>query len=309
MRKRAPLVSLASLMLLVSALAPGQARASTIAIEVRNVEFVPAGVGAFAGDTIRFNTTSGTHDLHSYAGPDFHPGTMTAGQTVDALFPGGTIRYRCTVIGHSQLNGTTCTGMCGVLSDSPPTMSPPAITFPAPGQTVDQQTITVTGTASAPANRVRLSDNGGRIGDVPVSGGSFSRQFTFAAGSHTLSAIALDPDGFQSAPVSVTFTVAAQDVAPPTVTLGQPNALLNSNPLGVSGIATDDARLVSVAVRIRNLITGEVISPPVTCPACGTPSSTFNSQTAVPRGLHEVVAIATDGAGRTGQDEVTVLVI
>ena len=289
-------------------LGPLSARAATIQIEVRNVEFLPAGAAAAAGDTVRFATTSGNHDIDTYAGAMPDAGLMSAGQSVDVTFPGGTSRYRCTF--HSTLASGVCDGMCGIVTDSPPAIPLPVITSPADGSTITTPGATVTGTAASPATRVKIYDGNNFLGDADVSGGSFSRGFNFAGGSHTLTAISLDGDGFES-PVSaeVSFTVDLADTGPPTVVLNEPDALLDTNPLGIAGIATDDKLLVSVEVEIRNLLTGQVIEPEVSCPACGTASSVFNAQSPVPIGIHEVLARARDGLGRVGEVSATVVMV
>ena len=67
------------------------------------------------GDRIRWrNPLSGSHRVVAYSSNWSYNKTVPSGESVAKRFRRrGTFKFRCTIIGHSELNDGVCSGMCG----------------------------------------------------------------------------------------------------------------------------------------------------------------------------------------------------
>lgn len=309
MKPRASLI-IGAVVVAVAAVAP--ARAASLQIEVRNTEYRPRGLPALAGDVLTWKVTSGTHTVTAYAGADFDSGPLVTNQTFTRTFGGGTVKYRCEMPGHSSLDAEgKCTGMCGTLSDTPPTVPKPAITDPVEGALFTIGGAWVRGTAASPAKTVRIAEGSNFRAIVDVVGGAFERFIEFGDGPHTITATAIDVNGFESAASTpVSFTINIPDAARPAVSMYGPSQPVELGPLNVAGVATDDKLVAYVDVEIQNPLGTTVAQPAVNCARCGLDRSVqFNVDVPLFPGLYVVVATATDGTGKTGSQSKTVIVV
>jgi hypothetical protein len=188
-----------------------------------------------------------------------------------------------------------------VISATAPSVPKPAITTPADGAVLSTPGTTIGGSATAPAEIVRVFDNGGRLFDVEVTGGTFSRGVDLSNGTHVLTAVAIHADGYESVVSdAVTITIEATDTQPPTVELSRPDGPVTLRPVDVIGVARDDTVVSSVVVTVTNLATGEVTVPPVTCSTCGTAVASFSARAPVLPGVYGIEVRATDATGNAG---------
>ena len=67
------------------------------------------------GDRIVWtNPTDRTHTVTAYSGPwDKNTSVPSGDRTAKRFRKAGTYKFRCTVTGHSSLDGGKCHGMCG----------------------------------------------------------------------------------------------------------------------------------------------------------------------------------------------------
>jgi galactose oxidase-like protein/Big-like domain-containing protein/glyoxal oxidase-like protein/Kelch motif protein len=179
-----------------------------------------------------------------------------------------------------------------------PDNTPPAvaITSPAQGATVSG---TITITANASDNRgvagVQFKANGGNIGgeDTAAPYAVNADTTTVPDGSYTLTAVARDAAGNQTASAPVTITVANQsagDISPPTVaiTSPQPGATV-SGTIAITANASDDVSVAGVQFKANGTnIGGEDNAAPYAVNA---------NTTTVPDGSYTLTAVARDAAG------------
>ncbi|NNC02241.1 OmpA family protein [Corallococcus exiguus] len=164
------------------------------------------------------------------------------------------------------------------------------ITAPVDGTTVASSTVTVTGT-SVGATSVTLTFEGNDYGPIAVDASgnwSYALPGPLADGTYTVTAVATDAAGNESAPDSVTFTV---DQTAPTVAITTP---ANSSTVGanvtVTGTTTGGA--TSVTVTFQGTDYG-----PIAVDASGNWSQALPGPLA--NGTYTVTAVAVDAAGNT----------
>ncbi|WP_306466064.1 adventurous gliding motility protein AgmC [Corallococcus exiguus] len=164
------------------------------------------------------------------------------------------------------------------------------ITAPVDGTTVASSTVTVTGT-SVGATSVTLTFEGTDYGPIAVDASgnwSYALPGPLADGTYTVTAVATDAAGNESAPASVTFTV---DQTAPTVAITTP---ANGSTVGanvtVTGTTTGGA--TSVTVTFQGTDYG-----PIAVDASGNWSQALPGPLA--NGTYTVTAVAVDAAGNT----------
>ncbi|NBC40581.1 OmpA family protein [Corallococcus exiguus] len=164
------------------------------------------------------------------------------------------------------------------------------ITAPVDGTTVASNTVTVTGT-SVGATFVTITFEGNDYGPIAVDASgnwSYALPGPLADGTYTVTAVATDAAGNESAPDSVTFTV---DQTAPTVAITTP---ANGSTVGanvtVTGTTTGGA--TSVTVTFQGTDYG-----PIAVDASGNWSQALPGPLA--NGTYTVTAVAVDAAGNT----------
>lgn len=271
------------------------ARAATHDVDVANFAFDPTPLQADPNDQIVWTWRQGTHNVTAWAGAAFSSPSQTTG-TFQATFPGGVVRYRCTL--HSALvnNGTECSGMCAVIAEDTTPPPAPSIQHPGANDTV-RSPVAVSGTSSN-AETITVKEGTTVLGEAHAeSNGAWSVTLTLQTGSHTLRAYARNIFGIDSGPSApVTFVV---DATPPAVAItspGDPSA--HPGAVVVEGNASDvEGDVASVVVTFTPLLPGSPIMAATACTGCGTPSATFTATADPPPGLWQITATATDAAG------------
>ena len=191
---------------------------ATVTVEMRNNFFSPDTVNINVGDTVTWVQRGFNHDTVSTDGL-WSSGILAANQTFSRTFnTAGTFGYFCTPHRNQGMVGTVT--VQGV-ANTPPTVT---LTAPANGATF-LTTDTITFSADA-------SDNGS-VASVQFSAGStalgtdttapYSLTATLAAGTHSITARAIDNQGARTTSGAVSITVNAPN-QPPTVTLTAPTA-------------------------------------------------------------------------------------
>lgn len=283
--------TLLALAVMSAALAPvaSQATPVTRSIDVVNDAYVARAVVAVAGDTIRWNVKGsgscdtgggcpgggGGHTVTAYSGGSFDSGivTLKANERFEAAYGGGTILYRCR--NHSLLSGPAndCAGMCGKLTDLPPSDLPtaPTVNSPVHNSTTDSRLVTFTGGVTGSAILVRMFEGATEYGHgVQISQASWQFTWSLENGTHDLYFVAEHPEGFLSAagpartvpnpdpdgsPTIVErfirVTVASSDSAPPLILLDQPRDAAN----GVGGTPQERPQ----ATRSPVIVNGRVL--------------------------------------------------
>lgn len=106
-------------------LVPGSASAHTTSLSVYNNYFSPQPGALEPGHDVTWTwgcpgygneNCATTHNVTAYAGASFSSGNLTRPASFTATMPttATAVSYRCTL--HSTLVGSTCSGMCGLLS-------------------------------------------------------------------------------------------------------------------------------------------------------------------------------------------------
>lgn len=167
------------------------------------------------------------------------------------------------------------------------TPAAPAIAFPAPGALVTASFVTVEGNAD-PGTRVTISVNtGGSLATTADASGHFSIGRQFADATHTLTAVARDTAGVDSAvSAPVTFTVDTQTPSPPQITTPSHGSATNQTTVTISGSAEPSSRV--------DVYEGSTIAS-ITAFADGT----FRASVTFTVGDHTISARASDAAGHT----------
>ncbi|HVL89585.1 MAG TPA: Ig-like domain-containing protein [Actinomycetota bacterium] len=189
---------------------------------------------------------------------------------------------------------------------------PLEITHPA-ANSFNPGTIEMQGGADPSATQVRLFEGPAEIARVPVVDGAWTATVSFATGTHTVYARAVNNGILGPASPGVTFKV---DATPPTVKVKKPQGytlfgLLAGSP--VQGWATDegpaDSRLDRVEVEYRNSLTGETVTRVASCTGCGGPSATWTESQRVLPGFYSVKATAYDKVGNATSETLLFLIV
>jgi plastocyanin len=311
--ERSPMkVRLAAALMLLVAVTPLPGRASTVrAIDVRNVEFEPGGGGAVAGDTITWTWRSGSHTVTAYKGASFDQ-QLSGGafSTFSYNYTGGLLLYYCKI--HSTVNpaNETCDGpMCGRVSDTPPVVTPPQITYPSDGSTFSSHALDIGGTVEFGVRRVRVKEGQATLGTASVTGQGWTQFLDLSNGAHVITAIAIDELGFESArSTPVTINIASpDDDKPPILGMSSPRDTAAAGPvsvrvvtgtLTVAGDAIDaDTFISSLTVTITDPA-GDVLENDWDCTGkCGTAKKVhyIAYADALP-GRYLITVVATDSA-------------
>lgn len=326
--------------LLAVALSPVAGRAAdpppTRTIEIRTAQYVAYAVAAQAGDTIAWKAMGGRHNVVSYAGPagytafdsgspnnaqgNGNPAGMTPYNTFTITYGGGVVKYRCTLAdsngkAYSTVDGNgQCAGMCGTITDNPPAdlPGPPAISSPSASSPEPSNDVFIIGTAPPGASAVKVRElfRGGAVQELPtveVVDGKWQNEWLFANGQHTIDAISIHQDGFQSDPsATVTFKVSGPDATPPTVALDRPRPVVaglavETSPLKITGRASDDIMVESIEVVVVDQLTQATYAPAVVCTKCGLEKDpAFSAEVPVGSGYYNITVTATDTSDKTG---------
>lgn len=320
---------MAAALLLVVAFAPLPGRAGQVrAIDVKNGEFEPRGIGAVAGDTITWTWRSGNHTVTAYQGATFDQ-QMTGGafSSFSYNYTGGLILYYCKI--HSQVSGTTCSGpMCGRVSDTPPTVEPPTIQSPPNGSTQVNHGFDIWGTVTqASVTKVKVKEGQATLGVANVSGQGWRQYVELSNGQHTITAIAVDEDGFESArSAPVTITVASSvDTKPPQVVITSPKDPDPANAqaslmafvsdattpgIVIGGHAIDqDSTIADVSITLTDQF-GATHDTDWVCTSCGSDKRVlFVARAMVDPGIYTIQVEAADAAGLQGSASKSAIVV
>ncbi len=180
----------------------------------------------------------------------------------------------------------------GVANTEPLSVS---ITAPSNGATVSGQvSVQATATDSASVTSVRLYVDGVLSGTGSGTSYSFRWDTTKAAnGSHILEAQASDAAGNSSAvSVSVTVSNAVADTTAPVIVMTSPaNGASATGNMLVNCVATDNVRVVKVALYVDGVLTSTSTRAPF--------AMNWNGRKAKP-GTHVLIERAYDAAGNVG---------
>ena len=306
--------NLAALALLAVALASVSADAATTHdVDVRDNEFVAAGTAAVAGDTVswKLNRSNNQHTITAYAGATFNSGPLFQSQTYSAPFDGGTVRYRCTF--HSSIDSNDdCTGMCGVISDTPPPLEPPRFSYPPNNDVSFTPYVTFNGSVASNIERVILMEGGAVLGSDFVEGVGFEiTTGKLGNGPHTVNAIGVTAEGFRTAPSdSLTVTVDVEDSTPPTIGISSPNSPTAPRNFTFVGDAFDDVGVDSITIQAFDILGAPASIQGLVIQHLGTNHVHFYGtvRSSTP-GRYTVVAVATDVVDHTARATRDVIVL
>lgn len=323
--------SLVGLTLLAGAAVPSVSNAATVTIEMHNNFFQPTAIVAQSGDTVVIRNLGGRKVVQSYSDSQLAPTTLDSNQSVSFVFNGTPVGLRADDVDPqtpalSSVDGSgNCTGMCARVTPTGPQFPPqtPVINSPANGAQVGN-TVTFSGTASA-ASKVRIKI-GSLVRTTNVDGtGSWVLSQALANGAYTATATSIHPEGFESSPSSVSFTVAGSDTVPPTLLAGTP-AFISGSPTPVkvgtlfvghgairaNGVVVDDVTAKKVTATIRDaLVPDTEVAIVLTCSvpdgqtvpcdaATNPPRIQYRGQYLPARPGHFILTTtATDAAGAT----------
>jgi hypothetical protein len=211
--------------------------------------------------------------------------------------------YRATATGAdiTDLTGSHDTGGSfpkWVADGSPPSVT---VTRPTDGSTVwGVVTIAAAATDDGAVSSVAFYADGVLIGTDTSSPYEVAwDSLEVSDGEHTISVTATDDSG-ESASDSVVVTVDNVD-DPPSVTLTSPGAGSTvSGTLTLAAAADDDGSVVKVQFFVDGVLVGT---------ATASPWQVVWNSTTVADGAHTITAVATDDAGKTATDGVTVTVL
>lgn len=334
------------LVLVVSLFAPmtSQAAPTTHRVEIWNGHFMPYRIQAAPGDTILFeNKGSAGRRIESYNSTE----TVDSGQTTPIAaygtwsytYGGAEISYRDSGTGpYSTLNGTTCSGACGYITTLAPEF-PPSVTVDSPTNASPSASNIVTFSGTAPnSSTVRVTTGNVTYRDVAVpSSGAWQTQFNVANGTHTYSARAWNSGtGWASASTPVTFTVAAGDVAAPTIKLDPVGRLqlvgmntpakvgqieVGAGAIEISAVVEDDSSVASVTASVTNIATEVRTDVVLSCrnqaggeflTGCGATSGPYVRAIAkhlAGAGYWKVEIVATDATGKVTSRSAEVIIV
>ncbi len=298
----------AAVMLLVSLAPVSSHSATTHAIDVKNVEFEPGGTGAAPGDTITWTWRSGTHTVTAYQGATFDRQLSSgAFSSFSHNFTGGELRYYCK--NHAEISDGICYGaMCGRVSDDPPVVLPPEIRYPPEGSTQYTHAFDVGGIVEYGTAKVKVKLGQATLGTAQVTNQSWQQYVDLPNGTHVITAIAIDPDGFESArSAPLTVTVESDvDVKPPLVGITSPRDPVVLNPLTIAGDAIDaDTNISSVVITVTDLLGGTFETDWV-CSLCGKRKNIhFVAYAWVPTGRYTIRVVATDSSSSLNRTTVS----
>ncbi|WP_434299375.1 adventurous gliding motility protein AgmC [Corallococcus exiguus] len=240
--------------------------------------------------TVTGTSTGATSVTLTYNGTDYGPipvdGSGNWSYPLPVTLPEGPITVTATATDAAG-NTSTPDDITFTVDLTDPEVE---ITAPVDGTTVASSTVTVTGT-SVGATSVTITFEGNDYGPIAVdASGNWSQALPgpLADGTYTVTAVATDAAGNESAPDSVTFTV---DQTAPTVAITTP---ANGSTVGanvtVTGTTTGGA--TSVTVTFQGTDYG-----PIAVDASGNWSQALPGPLA--NGTYTVTAVAVDAAGNT----------
>jgi hypothetical protein len=213
-----------------------------------------------------------------------------------ATLPAGTYAFKAVA--------TDLAGNTGAASDPTFTLAPTPPTVSVTSQVLAQDTgasatdhitsdgqVTLAGTVTGGAGTtVQIDDGSTKLGSATVnSSGVWSFTTTLAAGTHTLTAVATDPNTGLSA-TSAAEPVITVETTPPVVTIAAPVEAANATTVALSGTVSGAAGT-----------TVEVYNGSTALGAATVTNGAWSYTTsALPAGAYAFKAVATDLAGNTG---------
>lgn len=232
--------------------------------------------------------------------------TNTGAWSVTVVLPDGLHQIRAIATDRAGNVGAPSAPLSFTVDDPLEIATPAANSF-NPG------TVTVTGGADPLATQVRLFEGPAEIARVPVVDGAWSATVSFATGTHTIYARAVNGGILGPSSPGVTFKV---DATPPTVKIKKPQGYTFMGVLpgeSVTGYAGDagpaDSRLDRVEVVYVNVLTGESETFDAACTGCGGASATWTESNGVLPGLYEVTATAYDKVGNSTSETLMLLIV
>lgn len=216
------------------------------------------------------------------------PRTVTVSAADDTLREGahfGSITHRVTSP-DANFNNVPVAGVLATITDNdrPP---PPIIDIPSEGSTVRSTSLVVSGRGE-PRGVVELTTPSGVVSATVSSQGRWSTApIAFTPGSHVLSALLVDPNGFRS--VSMTRTFRIDLTPPPAPVIIDPNEGQGyfEATITVRGTAEPSSSVV---------ITEGSFNKSVIVDAAGA----WSTRIVFAEGPHTIVATGYDGAGNVG---------
>lgn len=292
------------LVLLGAASVPVPAHAATVTIELYNHYFQPTAIVAQAGDTVVLHNLGGRKVVQSYSDDQLQPTSVETNQSISFVFNGTATGLRADDLDPqtpalSTVTNGACSGMCGRVTPTPPANAPQTPVFSSPTSGGSSGNVVLFSGTAANALKVRIKVSS-IVRTATVDGtGSWSLQQQLANGAYSATAHAIHPDGFESAPASVSFTVAGGDTQPPRILAGNPATIAGQpsavrigtiyaghGAIKVNGVIIDDVVAKRVAVTIKDVLvpdTEMVVN--LTCfnPDAGGATIPCNSVTNPPR--------------------------